>query len=144
MSALELLEQFKERGMRFAIVRDEYGDVAGVATVHDVLQALVGDLGDGDGEARSILTRDDGSFLVDASSDVDNLFELLECGERTDGEQSTFHSVGGFVMSSLGQIPKEGDAFTFKGYRFEVLDMDGKRIDKVLVSRVASKSAVGV
>ena len=144
MSALELLEQFKERGSRFAIVRDEYGDVAGVATVHDVLQALVGDLGDGDGEARSILTRDDGSFLVDASSDVDNLFELLECGERTDGEQSTFHSVGGFVMSSLGQIPKEGDAFTFRGYRFEVLDMDGKRIDKVLVSRVASKSAVGV
>jgi putative hemolysin len=144
MSALELLEQFKERGIRFAIVRDEYGEVAGVATVHDVLQALVGELGDGNGEARSILTRDDGSLLVDASSDVENLFELLECGQQLGGDQAPFHSVGGFVMSSLGQIPKEGDAFLYEGYRFEVVDMDGKRIDKVLVSRNATKSAVGV
>jgi putative hemolysin len=143
MSALELLEQFKERGIRFAIVRDEYGEVAGVATVHDVLQALVGELGDGNGEARSILARDDGSLLVDASSDVENLFELLECGERLGGDHAPFHSVGGFVMSSLGQIPKEGDSFLYEGYRFEVIDMDGKRIDKVLVSRSATKSAIG-
>jgi putative hemolysin len=124
-------------------VRDEYGLVAGIATVDDVVKALVGELGEPDGESRRVLAREDGSFLVDASSDVENLFEILECGERADQEQAPFHSVGGFVMTSLGHVPKEGDAFFFDSYRFEVVDMDGKRIDKVLVTKVQTKSAVG-
>jgi putative hemolysin len=142
-SALEMLELFKEQSARFAIVRDEYGLVAGIATVDDVVKALVGELGEPDGESRRVLAREDGSFLVDASSDVENLFEILECGERADQEQAPFHSVGGFVMTSLGHVPKEGDAFFFDSYRFEVVDMDGKRIDKVLVTKVQTKSAVG-
>jgi putative hemolysin len=143
MTALELLELFKERKARFGIVRDEYGEVAGIATVDDLLKALVGELGEVDGESRRVTIREDGSYLVDASSDVENLFEILECGGRQDGDQAPFHSVGGFVMNSLGHIPREGDAFFHDGFRFEVVDMDGKRIDKVLVTKAPAKSAVG-
>lgn len=143
MTALELLEQFKELGEHFAVVRDEYGGVAGIATVDDVLQVVVGDLGDVNGAGRSITVRDDGSLLVDATLDVQNLFETLGFSDRSDGEPGQFHSVGGFVMTSLGRIPKEGDSFMHDGHRFEVVDMDGKRIDKVIVSRVANQKVVG-
>jgi putative hemolysin len=143
MTALELLERFKEQGEHFAVVRDEYGSVAGIATVDDVLQVVVGDMGEVNGEGRSITVRDDGSLLVDASLDVQNLFETLGCSEASDGEPGQFHSVGGFVMSSLGRIPKAGDSFMHDGHRFEVVDMDGKRIDKILVVRLASQRAVG-
>ncbi len=143
MTALELLERFKELGEHFAVVRDEYGSVAGIATVADVLQVVVGDLGDVNGEGRSITVRDDGSLLVDAALDVQNLFETLGFADSADSEPGQFHSVGGFVMTSLGRIPKEGDSFMHDGHRFEVIDMDGKRIDKVLVSRAAGQRAVG-
>ncbi|MFO0416648.1 MAG: hemolysin family protein [Pseudomonadota bacterium] len=143
MTALELLELFREQSTHFAVVRDEYGSVAGIATVDDVLRVIVGEVGDGVGEERSIVTREDGSLLVDASSDVQNLFEKLEIEDDSEDDGQHFHSVGGFVMNSLGHIPKEGDAFIYQGFRFEVVDMDGKRIDKVLVMRVAARSVVG-
>jgi len=143
MTALELLERFKEFGAHFAVVRDEYGSVAGIATVDDVVQVVVGDMGEANGEERSVTVRDDGSLLVDASFDVQNLFETLGFSGDSDGDQGQFHSVGGFVMTSLGRIPKAGDSFMHDGYRFEVVDMDGKRIDKVLVARVAGQRAVG-
>jgi putative hemolysin len=143
MNALELLELFKEQGEHFAVVRDEYGSVAGIATIDDVIQVIVGEVGDGVGEERAIVTREDGSLLVDASSDVQNLFDKLEIDDESEDENPHFHSVGGFVMNSLGHIPKEGDVFLYQGYRFEVVDMDGKRIDKVLVARAASQSVVG-
>jgi putative hemolysin len=143
ISALDLLEKFREGSIHFAIIRDEYGGVAGVATLDDVLRMIVGDVGDPGEEVRMIVRRDDGSLLVDASSDVDNLFELLELTERLDGLEGQFHSVGGFVMTSLGRIPKEGESFEQDGFRFEVVDMDGKRIDKILVMKVSDKEAVG-
>jgi len=143
MTALELLERFKEHGKRFAIVRDEYGGVSGIVTVDDVLQVVVGDMGDLNGEEKSVTTREDGSLLVDASLDVHNLFETLDCSGTSEDEQGQFHSVGGFVMAALGRIPKAGDYFTHDRYRFEVVDMDGKRIDKVLISRVSDQKAVG-
>lgn len=143
MTALELLERFKEFGEHFAVVRDEYGSVAGIATVDDVVQVVVGDMREANGEERSIIVRDDGSLLVDASLDVQNLFETLGFSGDSGGGQGQFHSVGGFVMTSLGRIPKAADSFMHDGYRFEVVDMDGKRIDKVLVARVAGQRAVG-
>jgi putative hemolysin len=82
MTALELLELFRERGARFAVVRDEYGEVAGIAAVDDVLKALVGEMGEPNGESRSVLVREDGSFLVDASSDVENLLVLVSNHEQ--------------------------------------------------------------
>jgi putative hemolysin len=143
MTALGLLERFKEVGGRFAIVRDEYGTIVGIATVDDVLKVIVGELGALDGEERSIVQRQDGSLLVDASSDVHNLFDYLGFTPAEDGDEAPFHSVGGFVMTSLGRIPREGEAFLHGSYRFEVVDMDGKRIDKVLVSRCETKSVIG-
>ncbi len=142
MTALELLERFKELGEHFAVVRDEYGSVAGIATVSDVLKVVVGDMDEANGEERSITVRDDGSLLVDASLDVQNLFETLGFTAQDDNDHGQFHSVGGFVMTSLGQIPKPGDSFMRDGHRFEVVDMDGKRIDKILVARVAAGQRV--
>lgn len=143
MSALELLERFREESIHFAVIRDEYGGVAGIATLDDVLRMIVGDVGESGEEEKLIVRREDGSLLVDASSDVQNLFEYLQLKERLEGLEGQYHSVGGFVMTSLGHIPKEGDFVEQDGYRFEVVDMDGKRIDKILVARVSGKEAVG-
>lgn len=143
MTALELLEEFREKNTHFAVVRDEYGSVAGVATVDDVLGVIVGEIGDTNGDDRSIVTRDDGSLLVDAGSDVQNLFECLHLQDHMGATEGQFHSVGGFIMTSLGHIPKVGDSFLYDGHRFEVVDMDGKRIDKVLVAKLPAKEAVG-
>lgn len=143
ITALDLLEKFREGSIHFAVIRDEYGGVAGIATLDDVLRMIVGDVGDPGEEVRMIVRRDDGSLLVDAASDVQNLFELLELSERFDDVEGQFHSVGGFIMTSLGRIPKEGDFFEQDGFRFEVVDMDGKRIDKIIVVKLPRKEAVG-
>jgi len=143
MTALELLERFREEDSHFAVIRDEYGSVACVVTVDDVLSLIVGEIGDSNGEDRSIVTCDDGSMLVDAASDVQNLFDTLGVEVQEEVDRGQFHSVGGFIMTSLGHIPKEGDSFVYNEHRFEVVDMDGKRIDKVLVRRVSAKEAVG-
>ncbi len=143
MTALDLLEKFREESVHFAVIRDEYGGVAGIATLDDVLRMIVGDVGESGEDEKLIARREDGSLLVDASSDVENLFEFLQLRERLDGLEGQYHSVGGFVMTSLGHVPKEGDFFEQDGFRFEVIDMDGKRIDKVLVTRVRGNEAVG-
>lgn len=135
MTALKLLELFRENGSRFAIVRDEYGGMSGIVTVYDVLQVIVGDISDSDEEERQIVQRDDGSLLVDAVVDVYELFERLEIKEELPVENGKFHSLGGFVMTALGYVPKEGERFSAYGFSFEVVDMDNNRIDKVLVTK---------
>ena len=144
INALKLLEAFRESGKRLAVVRDEYGGVSGIVTVYDVLQVIVGDMGDGGSrEDRQILEREDGSFLVDASSDVREVFEALGIADDSPFSGAEFHSVGGFVMTTLGYVPKEGECFDALGYTFEVVDMDGKRIDKVIASRITQRKVVG-
>ena len=125
-------------------MRDEYGVVAGIATVYDVLQVIVGDIGDVPQEEKSIVERDDGSLLVDATTDVEDLFEILGINSESPFKSGEFHSLGGYVMTILGYIPKEGSHFEAYGYTFEVIDMDNNRIDKVLVSKVAEKKARAV
>jgi putative hemolysin len=142
MSALQLLELFRERGDHFAIVVDEYGSFAGIATISDVLEVLVGDIGPA-GAAKRIVKRHDGSLLVDSAIDIDQLFEELGVKEHGEGASGEFRSLGGFVMTVLGRVPTDGESFEAAGYRFEVVDMDGKRIDKVLVSAVIAQRAVG-
>lgn len=142
MTALQLLELLRERGSHFAIVVDEYGSFAGIATLSDLLQVLVGEVGER-GTAKRIERRHDGSLLVDSSMDIELLFEELGIKEHGDSGSGEFHSLGGFVMSVLGHVPTEGESFSASGYRFEVVDMDGKRIDKVLVSGLPARRAVG-
>ena len=142
MTALKLLEQFRENSARFAIVRDEYGGVAGIVTVYDVLQVIIGDLSDDASEERSIIEREDGTLLVDAGTDVQELFEVLGLSDELPFSSGEFHSLGGFIMTTLGYVPREGERFDAHGFTFEVIDMDNNRIDKVLVAPLIERKAV--
>lgn len=135
IDTLSLLEKFKRERRQMAIVVDQHGGVGGVITTHDILEALVGDLADYEGEESSITKRSDGTYLVDAGCDVQELLLLLDRAPNTGGKElSEFHSVGGVVFNLTGSVPHVGSMVTWNGLRLEVVDMDGYRIDKVLVS----------
>ncbi|MDO8577211.1 MAG: hemolysin family protein [Candidatus Daviesbacteria bacterium] len=131
---LKVLELFKKSGIHMALVVDEYGNVQGVISMTDILEAIVGDIPNIDelGE-QEIMKRDDGSFLVDGLVPIDEFKEHFHIN-RLPGEKSgNYHTVGGFVMYKLGHIPLLGDSFEIDLLRFEVLDMDGNRVDKILI-----------
>lgn len=134
--ALDLLEEFRDAETPMALVVDEYGDIEGLVTLNDLLAAVVGasQLGHGGGEENApIVPREDGSWLVDGSLSTDDLRELLRV-DRLPGEQEhDFHTAAGMVMAALGHIPRTGEVFEWHGIRFEVVDLDGARIDKLLV-----------
>jgi putative hemolysin len=139
--ALKVLEQFKQTGVHIALVTDEYGGIEGLVTLNDLMEAIVGDLPSlEDREEPLIIQRDDGSWLLDGSLDINDLKDLVKKellpGESTRG----FHTVGGFVMHFLRHIPQSGEHFEWSGLRFEVMDMDGMRIDKILVAPLASEN----
>jgi putative hemolysin len=137
--SLELLRQFQKSRQHIAIVLDEHGGTAGLVTLHDILEAIVGDLPLADEEVQPlVVARDDGSWLVDGSlpiPDFKDAFRLQDLPEEAEGH---FHTVGGLVMSALRRVPREGDAFETSRLRLEVVDMDGRRVDKVLVTRLTS------
>lgn len=136
-AALDALAQFQRSGQQMAIVIDEHGGVQGVMTLTDVLDAVVGDLrGPGEPARPGITRREDGTWLADGVLAVPDLVEALGLREVPGGEQG-FSTVGGLVLAYLHHIPVPGEHCEVAGWRFEVLDMDGHRIDKVLVSRVA-------
>jgi putative hemolysin len=132
LRALRLLELFRERGVHFAVVIDEYGGVEGLVTLRDVLEELAGNLLLPAGPA--IVQRADGSWLVDGSLEVQEFRDGLELAEWPDDRAADYRTLGGLVVTSLGTIPSVGDSFEAHGLRFEVVDMDGYRVDKVLVS----------
>jgi putative hemolysin len=132
--ALRVLEQFRESGTHLAVVVDEYGGVQGLVTLNDILEEIAGDLshGGGPGSAPAV-RRDDGSWLVDGSLSMEEFRDLLDLEERRH-ESREYHTVGGYVFTRLGHVPVPGEHFEAEGQRIEVVDMDGNRIDKVLVS----------
>mgnify|MGYP003636282535 CR=1 FL=1 len=133
----QLLEQFKKSGKHTALVADEFGTIQGITTLIDMLEAIVGDLPDpGQRAAPAAKKREDGSWLVDASLDIDEVKEMLELDDLPNEDDADFQTLGGFVMTFFGRIPAEGDRFDAEGWRFEVMDMDRHRIDKILVSKV--------
>jgi putative hemolysin len=136
MRALHLLERFRESGMHLALVVDEYGGVAGVATLNDILSEVAGDLTAGGPEHPAVVRREDGSLLVDGALPMEEVRELLGLHERR-GDFREYRSLGGWIFTELGRVPTEGDHFEAEGHRIEVVDMDGNRIDKVLVQRLA-------
>ena len=143
MVASQLLERFKRSRKHIALVVDEFGAVAGVVTLYDVLEAIVGDLPEvGQQDEPEARQRADGSWLIDATYDVDDLKELIELEELPHEEAADFQTIGGFVMTHFGRIPKAGDKFDHAGWTFEVIDMDRHRLDKVLVSKVARSPAI--
>jgi putative hemolysin len=132
--ALDLLERFRETGVHLAVVFDEYGGVEGLVTLHDLLEAIAGDLGAAGGEPPAIVQREDGSLLVDASLSIEEFRAALGLEERR-GDSRGNRTVGGLVFSALGHVPAPGEYFHAEGWRIEVVDMDGNRVDKVLASR---------
>ena len=140
MPAFRVLEVFRESGSHVALVIDEYGSVRGIVTPVDVLEALVGDIPSPDepSEPRAI-KRDDGSWLFDGALSADVLRDTFEI-PHISGNERDYHTVGGFVMAHLRRIPEEGERFEVEGLSFEVVDMDGNRVDKVLVTPVPDET----
>jgi putative hemolysin len=141
--ALNVIEQFKKTGVHIGMVTDEYGGVEGLVTLNDLMEAIVGDLPSlEDQEEPLIIQREDGSWLLDGSLDIHDLKDLLEKESLPDETTGSFHTLGGFVMHFLGYIPQSGEYFQWSGLRFEVVDMDGTRVDKVLVMRCVSENSI--
>lgn len=133
MSALELLERFKDSRSHTALVIDEYSGIQGLVTLEDIMESIVGDMPLADEQAAPEVTRrPDGSWLIDGMLPIDEFKELEGIEKLPDEEQ--YQTVGGLVMASLGRIPATGDSFEMSGLRFEVVDMDERRVDKVLVT----------
>lgn len=136
MGALDLLERFKAERAHLAIVTDEYGSVTGLITITDLVESIVGDLPAlGDGDEPEIVEREDGSFLVDGKLPTHEFKERFEIKTLPDEQDGYYQTVGGFVMAMLGRIPRAGDHFEWDRWRVEVMDMDGRRVDKVLITR---------
>jgi putative hemolysin len=144
MPALQVLERFKQSGTHTALVVDEYGGLQGLVTPTDILEAIVGDLPEaGESAEPSAVQREDGSWLVDGMMSVDEFKDLLQTGPLPDEEKRVYQTVAGFVMLQLGRIPAPSDHVDWGGWRFEVMDMDGRRIDKLLVTPVPSSAPRG-
>jgi len=137
MTANQLLEQFKKTGKHIAVVTDEFGAVQGLITLIDVMEAIVGDLPEkGDRVQPEAKKREDGSWLVDATLPTAELKTLLTLDAALPNEASAeFQTLGGFVVTQFGRIPTAGDYFEWSGWRFEVVDMDKRRVDKVLIAK---------
>lgn len=144
MTLTKLLEQFKRTHLPVALVVDEFGDTQGLVSLTDVTSAIVGDLPTEPGEDPLIVHRDDGSWLMDGGLDLDTVLRTIDTESLLrDDEGQHFHTLGGLAMAALGRVPRTGDVFERRGYRFEVVDMDGNRVDRVLVSRASPASGSG-
>ena len=133
--ATSALEQFRITGQRLALVIDEHGSVSGVITPQDILEAVLGEPPE-ETEAR-MSQRADGSWLVDGMLHIDELENLLDDKDLfPETERGDYQTLGGFVMMRMGRIPQPTDQFDWNGMRFEVMDMDGRRVDKILISRL--------
>ena len=134
MPALKILELFKQSGLHVALVIDEYGSIQGLVTLKDILEAIVGDMPYIDKPTEPHVTkRKDDSWLVDGMLPIDEFKELFDLKSLPEEDSGYYQTIGGFVMMHLGRIPSEGDRFVWKGLRFEVVDMDENRIDKLIV-----------
>jgi magnesium and cobalt exporter, CNNM family len=145
MSALRALNRLREAGSHLALVFDEYGGIEGLVTLHDVMRAIVGELPTTAQEGPMSVQRDDGSWLLDGMLAGSDLTEVLGLTAADGDELEEFRTVGGIVMWRMGRVPETGDHFEWRGWRFEVIDMDGRRVDKVLAVReTESVAAPGV
>ncbi|MEO6167503.1 MAG: hemolysin family protein [Chitinophagales bacterium] len=138
MPALELLESFRNTGNHVSLVMNEYGSFEGIVTLHDVVESIFGNIRVTDQHTQEeAVKRADGSWLFDGMMQTDDWSELLNIHDLSEEEAGNYNTLGGFMMHHLGKIPKSADSFLFRNYLFEVMDMDGKRVDKVLVQKKA-------
>jgi putative hemolysin len=132
-SAYQVLEKFKATKIHYAFIVDEYGTMNGMITINDILKAIVGEMPEDEDDDYAIVERKDGTYLIDAQI---QFYDFLTKFEKTDwmneGEHE-FDTLAGFILHELEHIPDTGETFEWRGFEFEIIDMDGQRIDKVLV-----------
>jgi putative hemolysin len=138
VTTTQLLENFRRDRLQFALIVDEYGEVQGLVTLTDVTSAIVSELSKPETPAeRDMIQREDGSWLVDGDVGIERLESMLNIEEEPTGEEeNNFHTLGGFIMHVLGRIPMPTDHFETAGWRFEVVDIDKNRVDKIPISAV--------
>jgi putative hemolysin len=133
-SAYQVLEKFKEQKIHCCFVVDEYGSVQGMITLNDILEAIVGDMPEPESDEYVITKREDGTYLIDAQISFYDFLSFFEKTEWINQEDQDFNTLAGFILHTLERIPKTGDHFEWKDFKFEIIDMDGHRIDKILVT----------
>jgi putative hemolysin len=136
LSPMQVLEEFKRSKTAMALVVDEYGEIAGLVTLKDVMESIVGDIPSEEetGEELDAVQREDGSWLLDGTLSIEKFKQIFDVEELPDEAAGNFHTIGGFVMLQLGHVPRAADHFHWDGLRFEVVDMDKNRVDKILVA----------
>lgn len=132
-TAFQVMEKFKESKLHSCFIVDEYGSILGMITLNDILEAIIGDLPQPDVEDYAIFEREDGTFLVDAQIPFYDFLSRFEKAEWMNEGEQEFDTFAGFILHRLERIPKTGDKLEWKGFSIEIIDMDGHRIDKVLV-----------
>jgi putative hemolysin len=140
-SALKVLERFKATKTHIGLVLDEHGAVEGLVSINDLLAGIVGEIPSTGEELEEplVVKREDGSLLVDGGISASDLKELLKL-KKLPGDDGSYSTLGGMTMARLGRIPRTGDTYRYRGYRFEVVDMDRLRVDKVLITKVPKEA----
>jgi putative hemolysin len=136
---MELLQSFRSSNVQLAFVVDEYGEVLGIVTLRDLLEAITGEFTPQRPEDRWAVAREDGSWLLDGLVPIQELKDLLQLAALP--EEQRYHTLSGLLMVLLGRLPQTADRAECSGWRFEVVDMDGKRVDKVLATRLPAQPA---
>ncbi|ABE65164.1 protein of unknown function DUF21 (plasmid) [Nitrobacter hamburgensis X14] len=134
MSVFRMLDMFKQAPVRLAIVVDEYGILQGIVTQTDLLEAIAGDLPNSEDGSADIIEREDGSLLLDGMTPAHDVFDRLAFRKRP--ENGDYHTVAGFALSQLGHLPGIGESFVYEDWCFEIVDLDGRRIGKILATRM--------
>lgn len=141
LTGMELLSNFRISDVQMAFVIDEYGDVLGIVTLQDLIEAITGEFQPRNPEASWAMHRDDGTWLLDGLIPLQELKDRLGLDVVPEEERGRYHTLSGMLMLLTGRLPREGDSAEWEGWRFEIVDMDGKKIDKVLACRLPEADA---
>jgi putative hemolysin len=141
ITGMELLDNFRQSDVHMAFVIDEYGEVQGIVTLQDLIEAITGEFSPRDPETSWAMQREDGSWLLDGHIPVPELKDRLMLDAVPDEERGRYHTLSGMMMLLTGRLPKVTDTVTWEGWRLEIVDMDGRTIDKVLATPLASVEA---
>jgi putative hemolysin len=136
MSALKAFETFKKADANDLFVMDEYGGFAGMLTVRNLIEEIVGGLSASGKEEEAIIRQEDGTWLADGGVNIDDAARELELS-KLGNEKNDYHTLAGFILYLAGEIPGAGASFDYNGFRLKVLELDGNRIDKILISKIA-------
>jgi putative hemolysin len=138
ITGMELLDNFRQSDVQMAFVIDEYGEVQGIVTLQDLIEAITGEFQPRDPETSWAMQREDGSWLLDGHIPVPELKDRLDLDTVPDEERGRYHTLSGMLMLLTGRLPRVGDHANWEGWRLEIVDMDGRTIDKVMATRLST------